>query len=434
MPQEALAVTPPPGQTEPMSATTPVITNAVQPIEGNGTRTVRVFRTLAELEQIRQPWNDWCDDPNADMELYLAWARRHSEFVRPHVIAVYRNDQPECGLIGRIENCQLELKLGYLRVFRPKVRRLFFVRFGFLGNICRENLAQLVLSVKESLNSGEADVAELSRPRPLPDLDATIATQFGVLCRGHFTPENEHRWLELPKTYEQFMQSLQRKDRHEFRRHQKKLKESIPNAHIRCYRHEEEVESLAHALQAISQKTYQHALGVGFVATEETLESLHITARQGGLRGCVLFMDDEPGAFFLARAYKHRLHGNSMGFDPKYAEYSPGLQVLMHAVEDCYSPENPLSELDLGWGDRRYKRMISNRSCKDSTVYLYAPRVGAVSLNLLRSALNGLDVAVRNAFEKSRLLQRLKKMWLNRRLSQSSGDASAGERERSAIS
>ncbi|HEY3927823.1 MAG TPA: GNAT family N-acetyltransferase [Candidatus Koribacter sp.] len=374
-----------------------------------------MLRSLAELETVRSAWNDWCDDPNADMELYLAWARRHAEFVRPHVVVIFRDDQPECILVGRLENRRLQIKLGYAKLLRPKVRQLFFVRFGFLGNTSAENMELLVRSFKASLDNGEADLAEISRPRPMPQLDSAIASQFRTIRRDHFAAENEHRWLELPGTFDEFIDSLSRKDRHEFRRHEKKLKEQFPAAHIQCYRSEHELDSLTHAMEQISGKTYQRALGTGFVADDETLESLRITARQGGLRGCVLYMNDEPGAFFLARAYKHRLHGNYMGFDPKFSKYSPGLKVLMHAVEDCYDPEYPVRELDLGWGDRRYKRMICNRSCKDGVAHIYAPTAKAISLNFLCSAVRGLDVAARWAVENSRFLQRLKKAWLDRR-------------------
>lgn len=34
--------------------------------------TVRILRTVPELEEFREIWTLWCDDPNADIDYYLA--------------------------------------------------------------------------------------------------------------------------------------------------------------------------------------------------------------------------------------------------------------------------------------------------------------------------------------------------------------------------
>lgn len=396
-----------------------------------GKRRICVLRTVEELESIRAAWNQWCDDPNADLELYLAWARWHDEFVRPHVIVVYRGEEPDCILVARLEQRRLEIKLGYATVLRPKVRQIAVQRFGFLGNNSDENLDALALSLREALGRGEADLAEIPRPRPMPALDAAIAKHFQSVQRGRFAPEHEHRWVELPDSYEAFLQSLSRKDRHELRRHEKKLKEDFTSFEIRCFHGEGEVETLARELEKISQKTYQRALGVGFKADNEMLESLRITARQGGLRGCILYVGEQPAAFFLARAYKHRLHGNFMGFDPQFSKYSAGMKILMHAIEDCYDPANPIREVDLGWGDRRYKRMICNRECRDGRLYVYAPSLKDLALNILRSGISAADYYARKAIENSAFFQKLKKAWVGRRAS-AAGAGTRDERDETA--
>ena len=384
--------------------------------EPNGdVATVRIVRTLAELDELKGTWNAWCDDPSADFEFYLASARCRPDFVRPHVMVVYRDGQPDCMLVGRLEHCRLKLKVGHASLFEPKVRQLFFLQGGFFGNCSAENSQMLARELRRCLQRGEADGAEVSRLTQDSNLHQAAQSEFGFLCRGHFTPLHEHRWLELPGSFKEFLQGLSRKNRHELRRHEKKLADEFAGrTHIHCYRHEDEVNELAQEVEKVSARTYQRALGVGFRPDVEVLESLRTTAHQGGLRGCVLYLDDQPCAFFIGKHYKNTFHGNFMGFDPQFGKYSPGSVVLMHCIEECFDPNMRATQFDLGWGDRQYKRMICNQSRLDGPLYLYALSWRGLKLNLLRSTTSLLDRVARELLARSSFLQRLKKTWQSR--------------------
>jgi CelD/BcsL family acetyltransferase involved in cellulose biosynthesis len=260
------------------------------------------------------------------------------------------------------------------------------------------------------LRRGEADTAEFSRVGEESNLYKAARAAFNFLGRGHFTPLHEHRWLELPESFEEFLQGISRKNRHELRRHEKRLADDFSgNAHIHCYRHEDEVKELAGEVEKISAKTYQRALGVGFQPDVETLEALRVAAHQGGLRGCVLYLDEQPCAYFIGKQYKNTFHGTFMGFDPQFGKYSPGLLVLMHSIEECFDPGYRATQVDLGWGDRQYKRVICNRSRQDGPLYLYAPSWAGLKLNFLRSTASLLDRAARRLLAKSSVLQKLKR-------------------------
>jgi hypothetical protein len=380
--------------------------------------TVRVFRTIQELEELREPWNLWCDDPAADMDFYLASARNRSDFVRPHVMVAYRNGHPDCMLVGRLERSCLKLKVGYTILFQPTAKQLFFLQGGVLGNPSPENCRLLVQELKRHLENREAEVIELTRLTKDSELYRSALLQFRFFSRGHFSPLHEHRWLELPGTFKEFFQGLSRKNRHELRRHERKLSDDFAGkTHIHCYRHEGEVNELAEEVEKISAKTYQRALGVGFQLDTEILESLRMTARKGGLRACVLYVDETPCSFFIGKQYKDKFHGFFMGFDPKFGKYSPGLLVLLHSIEECFDPNMRATEIDLGWGDRQYKRIVCNHSRQDGPVYLYAPSWSGLWLNLLRSTTCLLDHSAKRLLAKSGFLQKLKKEWQENRRS-----------------
>ncbi len=377
--------------------------------------TVRVFRTIQELERLRETWDLWCDDPAADMDFYLASARNRSDFVRPHVMVAYRNGRPDCMLVGRLERSCLKLKVGYTILFQPTAKQLFFLQGGVLGNPCAENCRLLVRELKRNLQNREADVIELTRLTKASELYRSALLQFRFFSRGHFSPLHEHRWLELPGTFKEFFRGLSRKNRHELRRHEKKLSDDFAGrTHIHCYRHEKDVNELAQEVEKISAKTYQRALGVGFQLDTEILESLRITARKGGLRGCVLSVDENPCSFFIGKQYKDKFHGFFMGFDPKFGKYSPGLLVLMHSIEECFDPNMRATEFDLGWGDRQYKRIVCNHSRQDGPLYLYALSWPGLRLNLLRSTTCLLDRTAKKLLARSGFLQKIKKAWQDR--------------------
>jgi GNAT acetyltransferase-like protein len=376
---------------------------------------VRIIRTIQELEQLREVWDSWCDDPNADLDNYLAFARCQPNFVRGHVMVVYRDGRPDCVLVGRLERCRLKLKIAYTTVFEPTISRLFFVQGGFLGNQSEENSSLLTRELRHCLHRGEADYVEFTRLTKDSSLYRTAESEFNVLQRGHCSPLNEHRWVELPGSFKEFLQNLSRKNRHELRRHENRLADDFPGrAQIRCYRDEDEVNELAQEVEKVSSKTYQRALGVGFQPGLEVLESLRTTARKGGLRGYVLYLNRRPAAFFVAKHYKKTLHGVFMGFDPQFGKYSPGLLVLMRSIEECFDPNTRASQIDLGWGDREFKRVLCNQSKQDGPVYLYAMTWAGFGLNLIRSSTSLLDLAARRMVNKSPFLQRLKKALQNR--------------------
>lgn len=205
--------------------------------------TVCVFRELSELHALREFWDRHCTDPNADLDLFLVDADYREEIKRPHVMAVYRDGHPVCLLVGRVEKRPVELKLGYVVIARLAARRLFFLPGGLMGDVSPANLEMLLKELKACLDRGEGDLAELSRVVPASDLDSLAFKTFPGLRRASFSPINEHRWLELPESFEEFLNSLSRKSRHEFKRHQKHLAADFgERVQIRCYRSENDFE------------------------------------------------------------------------------------------------------------------------------------------------------------------------------------------------
>src|ERR1700733_6220874 len=72
--------------------------------------TVRVYQTIAELEEIRHIWASWKGYRDSDIDFYLEFIQTRKEVLRPHVVALYRNGVPEALLIGRLERTRMQFK------------------------------------------------------------------------------------------------------------------------------------------------------------------------------------------------------------------------------------------------------------------------------------------------------------------------------------
>src|ERR1700674_2927239 len=187
--------------------------------KAGGQIAVRVLRSLSEVEQIRSVWTHWNGHPNSDIDLYLLLMQSRPEIVCPHIIVLYREGRPEAMLIGRILRQQVEFKVGYQTVLKPKASVLNFVWGGTLGNLSQENSEVMVREVLNSLRHGEADLAVFNNVRTDGEIYQAATHSPGFLGRDRFRASQVHRSLVLPASPQKFDASLSREVRknHEWR-------------------------------------------------------------------------------------------------------------------------------------------------------------------------------------------------------------------------
>ena len=76
---------------------------------------------------------------------------------------------------------------------------------------------------------------------------------------------------------------------------------------------------------------------------------------RGWFRAYVLYLDDEPVAFWQGQAYNGVFSTGVPGFDPAYADHRVGNYVLFKLIADLCADES-IETLDYGFGDAEYKR------------------------------------------------------------------------------
>ena len=105
------------------------------------------------------------------------------------------------------------------------------------------------------------------------------------------------------------------------------------------------------------------------------------------MRGYLLYADEIPCAFYICFIYKELFYFRSSGLDIRYKNYSPGVVLLKHVLEDIYKHEKNIKEIDWGRGDQIFKKHFGNYSFKAGSIYIFPPTIYGFILNITKGLL-----------------------------------------------
>jgi hypothetical protein len=383
----------------------------------NSATTVRVLRSVAEIDEIREAWIAWDGHRDSDLDFYLMILRASAVKVRPHIIVASRDGEPVAILVGRLEESRLAFKLGYLEVFRPRARCINLVYGAIRGEASPENTRILFQELLLSLKRKEADVAILnSVPVNSPLYELGLASP-GVFCRDSFPVLRGHDVMEVPDALDDVYKRLSSDRRIETRRRVKKFQgHPAGPPKIVCYQRTSELEQLFHDAEQIAERTYQRGLRVGFEDNASVRERLQFAARAGWLRAYILYAGETPVAFWIGVLYGKTFLSEYMGYDPEFRKWSPGMVLIMQVVQRfCERTEGAeVRELDFGLGTAEYKDVLGNKSWMEGSLYIFSPTFKGIILKGKQTATALADRAARKAAISTNLLPRIKKWWRSR--------------------
>ena len=388
--------------------------------------TIRVIRTEAEIEEIRPLWKAWQRHPNADIDFYLMIQRLRPNVLRPHIILVSADGAPGAMLIGRIEQGRMECSIGYKSLFAPRVRIMSFIHGGLLGNVSEEASDALVNSIMQSLKEGDADLARLHFLRADSAIYPAIRKRVGFPCRDRFPMVQQHWRIEMAATMQDLLAGLSSDHRWELRKKSKKLLADHSKVRMECLRKPEDFEPIFRDAEQVAKQTYQRGLGAGFIDSAEMRRIVDLEIRSGWHRTFLLYIDDQPTAFWIGNVYEGTFYSSHLGYLSKYDKYSPGTFLMVRAIEELLN--SGIREVDFGLGDARYKQRFGNCSWQDRSVQIFAPTLRGVALNALRTPIMGADRMARNILARTDLLARIKKLWRDSRR-QSASDKTRLQKE-----
>jgi hypothetical protein len=400
--------------------TTKMPARSAEPI---GELSVKVYRDVATLQELREFWGSRQTWPAGNLDFFLTVVCSSPEVVRPHVIVLFRDNQPQSLLLGRLERKKITVRLGYLRVTSPTLNILTFDDAGWLRDVCAADSELFVREILNTLRNGEAEAANLHHLDTTHWLSQLAKSLPGRLCSDHLPLVQVH-WVRRFAANRSFSDSLSANERYNQRRRARRLFDAFGGeVRVECFHDGTRIEQLMNAAEAVARTSYQRGLGVGFVHDERTQRRLRLAAQQGVLRAHVLYLADKPCAFWIASLFGGVLYNEFMAYDPAYAQYGPGSYLAFKVIEEVCSDNrgSPVTALDFGPGDAEWKARLGNHQRRLTSLYIFAPTLKAAACNLMRTLAGLADHCVKAILARTGLLTTVKRKW-RRLVAQGQGD------------
>ena len=188
-----------------------------------------------------------------------------------------------------------------------------------------------------------------------------------LAARPGLTPFVRQRYrrfyAELDRGFDHWLGTLSAKSRSTLKRKVRKLAErSGGTLDVRCYRSAEDAGTFYRHARAVSVLTYQERLlRAGLPEGEAALTAMREQAARGAMRGWILFLDNLPAAYLYAPADGATLIYAHLGYDPQFADLSPGSVLQFEAMRELME-EARFRLFDFTEGEGQHKRLFSTGS------------------------------------------------------------------------
>jgi CelD/BcsL family acetyltransferase involved in cellulose biosynthesis len=373
------------------------------------------FRRVEDLDSIRESWEALgIREPTADPEHFTTVLANRPEAVRPHVVRLERDGEPVALVVGRIEDIELTARIGYRKILSPRLRALTVVQAGYLGDASEATAERMLSELTGALDAGEADVLRLRLLEVGTPLHRLARTTPGGLRRERHSRPSTRWQADIPDSFDAFLAARSKSQRGNIRYTRKRIQTELrERARLETFHDTSDLERLYRDASLLAQKTYQHGLGASFQDDPLRRALTELGARRGWHRAYVLYVDDEPVAFWFATAFNGIVQLGYTGYDPAYRDLGVGAYALSYLIEEaCEDPE--LHVLDHGYGDADYKRRLSDRSWLEEDVLVYAGSWKGVRTNVGRTAVLGTAKLGQRALRDRDSVMRVKRWWRDR--------------------
>lgn len=159
----------------------------------------------------------------------------------------------------------------------------------------------------------------------------------------------------------------------------------------------------------ISRKTYQERLlKAGLPEDLDFREGLVDSARQGKVRGYILFRDERPIAYMCCPIVDGVVFYQYVGYDPEFRDWSPGI-VLQYLVLERLFGEKQLIIFDFTPGEGAHKKFFGTSSMFCADIYFFRATLHNMMVVLMHSGFCMMSRGISNALSKIGVKSMLKK-------------------------
>lgn len=273
----------------------------------------------------------------------------------------------------------------------------------------RRRLVRRRVSLEEALSARAPALPPLDRGDDGYFVTALPEAAAGALqARERMRPFVRQRYTryyaDLGLGYEAWLAGLSSKTRSTLKRKAKKLAERCGGSlDVRCYRNAEAMEEFYHHARAVSALTYQEKLlRAGLPEGPEELAEMRSLAGRGEALGWLLWIDARPVSYLYAPAEGASLVYAYLGYDPEFAELSPGTVLQLGAMRQLMV-ERRFGLFDFAEGESRHKRLFATGSIESLDLLLVRPSLANLAAGHGLNAFDGAVALAKRALEAARL-------------------------------
>jgi CelD/BcsL family acetyltransferase involved in cellulose biosynthesis len=171
--------------------------------------------------------------------------------------------------------------------------------------------------------------------------------------------------LTMPGSYQEYIMSLGRKNRHELRRKIRKL-ESLGNVHVERVTESEKLSSAIrefvplHKASSPAKQEFWQKQGMA----EFFYELVHLFAIENWVELHMLYLEDRLITTLMNFLYEDTVYFYNIAYDIDYATYSPGFYLFDHSIKQAIAQGRKVA--DFLRGREKYKYFFG---AKESKIY-----------------------------------------------------------------
>lgn len=280
----------------------------------------------------------WWQEFGAGADLYLRAVRRGEQIIGLAPLLV---KEGEASIIGSEDVCD------YLDfVILPGMEQGFFGTL--LDDLKQNGISQLDLRPVRPDSTVLTALADIARNRGHEVVCQDIAVSVGI---------------DLPATWDEYLATLDKKQRHEVRRKLRRLQET-EGVDYHCYevgrRETGELMDTFLKLFALSREDKANFMTARMESFFRSLAAA--MAEIGLLRFGVIKLGTLPASMVMAFDYDHSMYVYNSAYDPQYSSLSVGLLCKVFSLRD--SIEKGKKQVDFLKGDEPYKYHIGGREVR----------------------------------------------------------------------
>lgn len=374
---------------------------------------VKIHRSLAEIETLRSYWTAAQQHPNSDIDHFLLVCRLRPEVVSPCVLSLWLSGQCHGVVAGRIEHVAIRPEVGYLKMPHVHTKVFTLIHEGIIGKFGPHEAELIVEAISQIIVNRFADLASFSCLRedsPLLPILRSMRQRVTGVSRPRWY---EHRDLTMPAQPGFLIQAMRSKHRSWTKKKARDL-ENAYEGKIAWHWHTriDDVAPLCEIMEQVAAKTYQRGLDAGFKNDQEHRERFSLFAKQGNLRVMILETNQQPAAFWVGESYKGTFHSEATGYIVELGVHEVGTQIFLRLVDELV--KEGTTKFDFGLGDAQYKQRFGDRSWRETTVKLFGAGWKSLVLRNYLTIFELIDQTLRTMVKKLGILDRIKQVWRRR--------------------